>query len=121
MNKLLTSTVYLLLLSGCNYRQEKGIKKLFSTEPSFAQVREQIFKPNCFGCHSGPKAAQGIDLSNYSELMKFDVGVVAPGEPLNSTLYLNVQSGRMPPSGSRLTDSEIKLIFDWIQGGAKEN
>lgn len=121
MKNLLASTVCLLLLSGCNYREEKGIKKLFSTEPNFTEVREQIFKPNCFGCHSGPMAAQGIDLFNYSKLMKSDVGVVEPGEPLNSTLYLNVQSGRMPPSGSRLTDSEIKLIFDWIQGGAKEN
>ena len=63
----------------------------------------------------------GIDLSNYSKLMSAGTGVILPGNPLNSTLYLNVQSGRMPLGAPRLSDTEIKVISDWISEGAREN
>ena len=110
----------LLLLGACNYRISKSTQ-VFNSGPTFLSVKEQVFKPSCLSCHSGPNPEMGIDLSDYSKLMKLDFGVVTPGDPFNSTLYLNVQSGRMPPGGPRLTDAEIKLISDWITQGAREN
>jgi mono/diheme cytochrome c family protein len=115
------SVLFVMAVVGCNYREPKTSKTLTNTGPTFTALREQVFKENCFTCHSGVDAAMGIDLSNYTELMKLDFGVITAGDPLNSTLYLNVQSGRMPPGGPRLSDAEIKSIFDWIKEGAKEN
>jgi uncharacterized membrane protein len=109
-----------LLILGCNYREEK-ISKGFNLESSFLSVSEQVFKPNCYSCHSGSEPAAGIDLSNYSKLVNPEMGLITFGDPLNSTLYLNVQSGRMPPGGPRLSDAEIKMIFNWIEQGAKQN
>lgn len=120
MRWLVLSTTFFLILTACNYREEKNVK-VFSSGPSYISVREEIFKPNCYRCHSGSSAEMGIDLSSYSELMKSENGVITPGEPLSSTLYLNVQSGRMPPGGPRLSDGEIKIIADWIKNGAREN
>ena len=110
----------LLFLSSCNYRLVKNPKQ-FNSSPSYQTIREQIFKPSCLRCHSGDDAAMGVDLSNYSTIINSGLEVVIPKEPLNSTLYLNVQSGRMPPDGPRLSDAEIKIIFDWISAGAREN
>ena len=108
-----------LLISSCNYREEKT-PKVFNMGSSFLSVTEQVFKPNCYSCHSGVTPAAGIDLSNYSNLINPEVGLITFGDPLNSTLYLNVQSGRMPPGGPRLSDTEIKMIYDWIKQGANE-
>ncbi|NBX67549.1 MAG: hypothetical protein EBR01_01145 [Proteobacteria bacterium] len=110
-----------LAISACNYREDKFTKTVLVDGPTFLSVSEQVFKPNCYGCHSGPSASQGIDLSDYKGLLNSGLGLISQGEPLNSTLYLNIQSGRMPPSGPRLTDAEIKMVYDWIKNGAKEN
>lgn len=115
------SVFLVVAVEGCNYREPKISKTLTNNGLTFTALREQIFKNNCIGCHSGADAAMGIDLSDYTELMKSNFGVVTAGNPLNSTLYLNVQSGRMPPGGPRLSDTEIKSIFDWIKEGAREN
>lgn len=106
-------------LSSCNYRTAKSVES-FSSRPTYQSIREQILKPSCFKCHSGPEAEMGIDLDSYSDLINSSLGLVISGEPLNSTLYLNVQSGRMPPAGPRLSDTEIKNIYDWIMLGAPE-
>lgn len=119
MRRLSSYLIFSLMILACNYREEK-IPKVFNMGSSFLSVGQQVFKPNCYSCHSGGEPAAGIDLSNYSELVKPEAGLIAFGDPLNSTLYLNVQSGRMPPRGPRLNDAEIKMIFDWIKQGAKE-
>lgn len=107
-------------LSSCNYRLAKSVES-FSSRPTYQSIREQILKPSCFKCHSGLEAEMGIDLASYSDVINSNLGLITPGEPLNSTLYLNVQSGRMPPEGPRLSDAEIKNIYDWIMLGAPEN
>jgi hypothetical protein len=44
------------------------------------------------------------------------------GNGANSPLVklLQATSGYMPPSG-KLSDSEIQIIIDWINAGAKDN
>ena len=46
---------------------------------------------------------------------------VTPFEPVNSVLYLLVQSGTMPGSGRRLTSVELAIIRKWIEDGAPDN
>jgi uncharacterized membrane protein len=109
-----------ILVSSCNYREEKLTKQTLESV-NFYSLRDQIFKVNqCLNCHAGPNAEMGIDLSSYTGLMGADPAVIFPGDALKSTLYLNVQSGRMPPGGPRLSDQDIKTLAQWIQNGAKE-
>jgi len=44
--------------------------------------------------------------------------VIIPFNHANSELWIRVESGQMPPSGSDLTASEVNLIADWIDEGA---
>jgi hypothetical protein len=46
-----------------------------------------------------------------------------PGDPTNSTLYKEVQSGKMPPQPKQpaLTAEEQQAIADWITAGATNN
>lgn len=120
MGSVILNFIVLLLFVSCSYHNEKSIK-VFNSSPTFNIIRDQIFKPNCYGCHSGANAQMGVDLSSYSELMKPELGIVSPGDPLNSILYLKVQSGEMPFGAPRLSDAEIKTIADWIKEGAREN
>lgn len=117
----LSMVLGLMTVTACNYRNPKSVQ-LISTTPTYVVVKEQIFKTHgCLDCHSGPSAEAGVDLSDYSEMLNSGIGVVVPGDFLNSTLYLNVQSGRMPPGGPRLSDAEIKMLSEWIKAGAKQN
>ena len=44
--------------------------------------------------------------------------VVSPGDSTNSPLWIKVNSGVMPQGGSKLTDTQIHLIGQWIYEGA---
>jgi Protein of unknown function (DUF1553)/Protein of unknown function (DUF1549)/Concanavalin A-like lectin/glucanases superfamily/Planctomycete cytochrome C len=48
---------------------------------------------------------------------------IKPGDSAHSNLYLRVSSSeksmRMPPVGNALTEKQVRLIKDWIDGGAK--
>jgi hypothetical protein len=71
------------------------------------------------GCHDAATSAEGINLTNYNDIMR----LVKSGNPNNSKLYrVMIETGGdvMPPSG-RLPQSQIDLIYKWILQGAKNN
>lgn len=103
--------------------------------PTLAEVQEQVFTPNCVGCHSGSNASEGLDLTSgsayentvdvpsaqVSELMR-----VLPGNASDSYLYIKIVGGdRMAPGtfqmpiGSELSQAQIRLVEEWIDGGAE--
>ena len=60
-------------------------------------------------------------MSSYSNLMSNDV--IEPGNHQDSELYDritrdNADAGDMPPGSNKLSQSEIDLIAQWINGGA---
>lgn len=74
------------------------------------------------GCHSAITRADGINLSDYSNIMK----IVKAGDPVNSKLYrslINTNPGdRMPMYPvPAFTQTQIALVYKWIQQGAKNN
>ncbi len=80
----------------------------------------------CFSCH-GPesrKANGGLRLETAEGLLKgSDSGpVVVPGAPEKSLLIRAVHSAdkdvRMPPTGKRLTEAQIKDLETWVKMGA---
>jgi len=97
----------------------------------YAQDIDPIFTFHCKYCHGNNGK---LDLSSYASLMsgKSNHGslVVVPGDADNSLLYEAVSkpseeqsnlTTRMPEGGPYLSTSQIQLIEDWINEGAKDN
>ena len=85
-----------------------------------------ILVSNCAmsGCHDAGSASEGIILTDYVQII--NTGSVAPGNSGNSELVEAITENNpdkiMPPPGNgSLTSSEINLIQQWINQGAKNN
>ncbi len=97
------------------------------------QIQEAIFIFSCStaACHDASSAG-GLDLTSYATLILGGNSgfVIEPGAAEESPLIWSIE-GRdpfgglvsiMPPTGlSTLTRSEINIIKDWIDQGAKDN
>ena len=100
------------------------------------EVQSQVFTPRCgiTGCHVGPGAPFGLDLSSASSSSVSLVGVVSAemppmlrveaGNAADSYLYWKITGNpgingdQMPLSGGPLSQADIDLIAAWINGGA---
>ena len=79
---------------------------------TFSKTVLPILEANCVGCHSGPSATAGVNLSNYDGLKRV----------VSSNRFPNVLTGasgapQMPP-GSRLSSCDITRISAWVRKGA---
>lgn len=76
-----------------------------------------ILYANCAesGCHNSKSKAEGYDLTSYNGIMK---GVSA-GSSKNSKIYNEMSSGKMPESPRKMATSQIAIIKQWIDEGAK--
>jgi hypothetical protein len=81
-----------------------------------------LFSKNCTtsGCHDAvPGHKPSLVPSNaYSALTSG--GYVNALVPNQSTIYLVVKTGEMPPTGA-LKSSDVQKILDWIRNGAPNN
>ena len=74
------------------------------------------------GCHDAITKADGIVLTDYTNIMK----IVKAGDPSNSKLYESLVEkdieDRMPLLPvPPFTQTQIALVYKWIQQGAKNN
>lgn len=99
-------------------------------------VQAQVFTPRCAlsGCHTGPGAPFGLDLSSAAASAANTVGVashelpallrVEPLDPVDSYLYMKlvgdprIGGDPMPAAGGPLSVADLALIEGWIAGGA---
>ena len=91
-------------------------------EPLFEKSVAPILTKKCGDCHGAEDKEAKLDLSSAAGVVRGGESgkVLEPGTPNESSLFLRVLSGEMPPEGSpRLTKAEIQTIRDWIAGGAK--
>lgn len=82
----------------------------------FAAIKP-ILDKNCAGCHTGPAAKDGIDLSSYQSVMASRT--VRAGNPESSRLMRVLRSGKMPPAGP-LPQGDLNQLAKWITDGALE-
>tara|TARA_B100001250_G_C19813722_1_gene797092 strand:+ start:3179 stop:3820 length:642 start_codon:yes stop_codon:yes gene_type:complete len=96
---------------------------------------QPIFDNYCISCHEFPIRAGALELNNYNNLMLGESNngpVVIPSNPDSSLLYRVLLRDsvivpnepiccRMPKDADPLTESQISLIYEWIQEGAEEN
>ena len=89
---------------------------------SFSGDLIPIFTSNCAlsGCHDAvPTHKPSLVAENaYNSLI--DGGYVNTAVPIASTIYLEIKSGSMPPSGA-LKASDTQKVLDWIRNGAPNN
>ena len=96
---------------------------------------QPIFNNNCISCHQFPVRAGALELNNYNNLMLGESNngpVVVPSNPDSSLLYRVLLRDsiivpnepiccRMPKDSDPLTESEIAIIYQWIEQGSEEN
>jgi mono/diheme cytochrome c family protein len=87
--------------------------------PTYAYIGKYVFGGHCVTCHSGSKPKGDLDLSSYASLMSSDD--IEAGDPNDSYLLQEVQSGDMPPGPQKLTAAQIQAISDWIKAGALQS
>ena len=88
-------------------------------EASFELDIQPILTARCAlaGCHvaDGP---HGLDFRTYESFVAGGEHGPAfvPGSAQESAIVEQIVSGRMPPGGPPLTEAEIQLFVDWING-----
>jgi len=86
-----------------------------------------IIKSYCLPCHlEENENPSELSMDNYDLLMKGgkNGSTVVPGKPATSNLYLKLLSDppfgkQMPKTRRKLTEEEVKVVFDWIVQGAR--
>lgn len=117
---------FAMLASSCRHETDLSSLK----QVSFANDIQPIIASNCAmsGCHSGNGSSGGEDelfpLTTYEEVI--DEGDVRAGDAHGSKFYQVISNHTienvMPPSPyPPLSDNQIKLIYLWIEQGAKNN
>lgn len=108
-----------------------GLTGCGQKEVSFSAQVQPILEKHCQECHlpggSGYEAS-GLELSGYGSLMngtRFGP-IVEPGDPLSSVLNQLVEgrahpSITMPHGRNRMPDTEIAVLREWVEQGARDN
>ncbi len=115
----------LFLLPACS--DAEGLGEISYEE----QIQSSIFNTSCLiGCHDGTRGG-GLELSSWSTLMEGgnNGDVIIPFNAVESRLVISVEGGTdegipvepMPKGLPQLSLSEIRIIKDWIDQGAKNN
>lgn len=78
-----------------------------------------ILKTYCLGCHTGPTAGAGVDLSTYAGVQ----AAALSGQLLGSITWVSPYTGtkQMPQGGTKLPDCNIAQVRKWIESGASNN
>lgn len=123
-----------LLAAGCSRNSIGGI---IAPPPTVTllDVQIQVFSPRCAlsGCHTGPAAPFGLDLSageSFGNLVGVASGEqpgllrVEPFDAADSYLYMKlsgdprISGDPMPLSGGPLSAADLALVESWIEQGA---
>ncbi len=89
---------------------------------TFTQVYQMVLSVSCKGssCHS-PGTQGGLNFSSQSSAYTTASNKVAAGNPNASTLFTEVNTGKMPRGMPKLPAPMINLINAWIKAGALNN
>lgn len=97
-----------------------------ATPQFYSEHVQPILKENCYRCHAGLNHRGGLQLDSRAGLMHGgkDGSVIVPGHPEQSLLVTLIRHEGpandpkpMPPK-SKLSDSDIATITEWIRAGA---
>ena len=76
-----------------------------------------ILERHCISCHGSSGENFGsINLQTYSNVLE----VVEPGFPEGSLIFDSIWAGRMPKSGSSVSQDDLETLYEWILNGVQE-
>lgn len=76
-----------------------------------------LFSTRCVGCHSGTSPAGSMDLfGNLETLAKLPETKFGKEGPQSAVLFRRLADGSMPKGGVKLTDNELSIVRDWLNG-----
>ena len=119
------TAIFCILFSGCYY---DNAEELYPSSPdsvscntdsvTYAADVLPIILQNCAvsGCHLGPNAEDGSDLSQYGPLKNY-----ADNSLLYSSISHDGTSSAMPKDAPKLDNCSIAVIKKWIDNGAPNN
>ena len=86
--------------------------------PRFESNVLPVFKAKCLACHSSSARQGGLSLETREDVLRGGKSGAAavPGKPSDSLVLAMVISGKMPMSGSRISDVDIDIVRRWIEG-----
>ena len=100
-------------------------------QASFSKNVMPILEAKCLSCHAkGSEGfeASGFSVESYEQVMKGtrQGPVIEPGHSYFSTLQIVVEhradpSTSMPKNSAKLSSTEIQIIGEWIDQGARNN
>jgi hypothetical protein len=122
-SNILLAVVILLvgLTTGCYYDIVKPADPNAPPQNvSFSGDLQPIFDASCAtsGCHDGAHEPTLTPEESYNSLMSG--GFVNTAIATESTLYKELASGSMPPTG-KLPPDQIQMVLDWVKIGAPNN
>ena len=93
-------------------------------QPTLIYLQRNVFDVSCAtaGCHSGDQPAAGMNLSAGSSLASMvgipstqsPLNIIEPGDPDNSYLVQQLETGAMPQGGPMLSEANIAAVRGWI-------
>jgi cytochrome c len=110
-----------LKTSSVQAREDNSKEEFYSTRV------KPIFNANCARCHGGTNHRGGFNMDTREDLLKggHNGPVIVPGDPANSLLIklirhegLKDDLKDMPPKVDKLSNSDIKVVEDWVKAGA---
>ena len=84
-------------------------------QPPVSSEGFAVVKENCLRCHNGQVKSGGIDLSTKGAALQ--TGAINPKNSVLSRAWIQVKTGKMPPTG-KLSDASIRAVEKWILAGA---
>src|SRR5947209_5397641 len=87
------------------------------SSPDYARDIQPIFQKRCYVCHGPQVQTKGLRFDDRQAAMR----VIASGDSAHSLLIAMVTGAGgkvMPPSGPRLSESEVALLRAWVDHGA---
>ena len=132
MKKIYFSFLILTSLSFYNCSKDKGpVDDSQSTgNVSFTNDVQPVFDQYCTSCHPSSGNLDLTAANSYNQLVNVDASAysakrVIAGDPEQSVLYKKIDNsgtyGSNMPLGSSLSASQINMIKQWIEEGAKNN
>ena len=116
------SLILMVSLSSCYYNDVLEDITPPNNDVSFATDIQPIFNAECASCHNGSLDPDLSEGNSYIFITVTDPDQVVPNDADGSELYQRLIGigNIMPPSGA-LSNTDINLVKDWINQGAKNN
>lgn len=86
---------------------------------------QEILRQHCTSCHNEDQPRADLVLTSLDKILAGSASgpVVVPGDPQASPLYLlaaHLESPKMPPNKSRISQRELMKLSNWISTGLSD-